>query len=448
MISRSITALRLESRTISFAGTTTIQDAAGSGVDIQNTTGDIYFENLNVDSDAQTGLSVRNASHLEIDRGKFNAINNGSAIDIQDSTIDIVLESVNVDGGPFGIRLINTPGRFFLAGDSTNVGSAGLIQNTTTGLIADNVESLTVQLADFDSNGTAISATDLDELTVTSTSITNSTAFGIDARNAQALNVSTSVFTGNGSTDIRAQNDVVASYSYNILQNTFSNNSADAIQIASLAGGEGANLAAVVRDNSITLKGAGATGLNVDWNGVAVVRAIHNNFIGTAANTTAIDLTSNHLTALSQYFVQKNTMTFSGANATGLHVTTAGPSQTTVNENTITFNAAQGTGLRFDLAESANVAIYDNTITDNVSRGTGMLFDSLDGPSNVTIMNNSIKLLSTDGFVDQGIIFSSITDTITLFGNESNTVIGASTVFSIPLGTSTGSFVINNFRVP
>ncbi|TWU13412.1 hypothetical protein CA54_22470 [Symmachiella macrocystis] len=85
-------------------------------------------------------------------------------------------------------------------------------------------------------------------------------------------------------------------------------------------------------------------------------------------------------------------------------------------------------------------------IVDNVSSGTGLLFSSINGTSDVTINYNSIPLLSSDGFVDRGIIFSTVTSNVELHGTENNIITGATTPFSA--ADTTGQIFVNGVRVP
>src|SRR4029079_12369380 len=116
--------------------------------------------------------------------------------------------------------------------------------------------------------------------------------------------------------------------------------------------------------------------------------------------------------------------------------------------NTVTFNGANGTGFDFALAKASDVWLYSNQITDNAAGATGMLFDAIAAGSRVQIEGNTINLLSTSAVVDRGIIFTTVGDTITLLGNTSNTVVGATTNASIPAGKSTGFIIINGASFP
>jgi len=98
------------------------------------------------------------------------------------------------------------------------------------------------------------------------------------------------------------------------------------------------------------------------------------------------------------------------------------------------------------LGSSSTVTLARNTLTDTVEGATGFLFDSLTGPGSLTI-NDNLMNLTTLG-TDQGIIFSSIANTLQPSGTDDNHILNATTPLFIPFGTTTGSFFVNGVEVP
>src|SRR5262249_15636533 len=147
--------------------------------------------------------------------------------------------------------------------------------------------------------------------------------------------------------------------------------------------------------------------------------------------------------------VSMTNTSFSGTGTfdTDLHVVMAGASQINVVNNLAQFGANSGTGFEFSLV-TPTVNIASNTITNSTDGTTGILFDSISGRASVTVNDSLIGLTNQGVLLDRGIIFSSVTNTIQLFGTLNNVVQNAGTPFFAPFGSTTGSILVNGAPVP
>ena len=146
--------------------------------------------------------------------------------------------------------------------------------------------------------------------------------------------------------------------------------------------------------------------------------------------------------------ISQNLMTFNAAQGTGVMVNAGSTSSVQVDNNGVDFKGVGGIGLRYALGGISSAFIHTNTITDEAGGATGMLFDSVAASSQLQIEANTINLLSNDLTVHRGIIFTSVTPTIQLFGNKNNVITNTPTTFSIPVNSSTGHIIINNQLSP
>lgn len=111
----------------------------------------------------------------------------------------------------------------------------------------------------------------------------------------------------------------------------------------------------------------------------------------------------------------------------------------------------------FSLAANASMNLTGNTIIDSTDGGAGFIFTSVAQPSTFTINNNAIVLFDQGAGIEQGIVFGSVSGTVTLFGNQDNLVqLGnpnapnafIETIFFMPAGTNAGQIIVNGTRVP
>jgi hypothetical protein len=112
-------------------------------------------------------------------------------------------------------------------------------------------------------------------------------------------------------------------------------------------------------------------------------------------------------------------------------------------------------GLVFDVGADSDIAITNNTLAFGTDAGTAILFDRIQGPSRVNISSNIFTMqdLNLGGPLEQGVIFNSIFGTVTLQSTSGNTFNiqgfqGTETIFQAPLGSTTGSILINGVNFP
>jgi hypothetical protein len=446
-----------------FGDTNVVSSAGSPGVNLENNTGVTSFRSLNASSANGTALYARNAGalninpNLEIFAGGDIIAVNGTAVDIENTTLNAYFHSVSSSNAPVGIRLVNVPGVFSVHGNGVDAGgSGGVIQGATTGVFLQNVGTVGVISMNFDSNDTGIVSQGAGRLSLTNSRVTNSTGYGIELLNTQNLTVTTTTFSGNGLDDVHADFTNVTTNNYSFFRNSFDTDGGDTIHIAGLGGSAGATMILAVQTNAIDNSFAGGSALDLDWNGSLTTSITQSTIATRGAAGSGIDIVNASSAAATNVTFNNNTMTGTGVNSTAFHVVTNGSSQITANSNLIQFAATGGTGMQFALAPGANVNISNNLIRDTTDGGTGILFDSLVGPSTVTLNNNGVQFADTGGLTDRGIIFASVTTPtingityfLTLAGTQTNAVVGADKIFSVPANTTVGKVLVNGLPVP
>lgn len=453
--------------TVIFNGLTSVSGTAGPGIHVHDTVddpgtttaveGQVFFSEVDIAADGQTGLLVSNASSLEIINGTIAATSSGAVADISDSLIDVRLRSIFADGGPFAVNIADTTGTFAALGDgSRTAGSGGLIQNTTTAITTSNAGTVFFQFVDFDQNQHVLSDEGSSSITFAGANISNTTGGALTpntifvTENTRGLEISGSnINTGNTIGLLDASFDTVDSYSYAFANNDLTSNAGDLFVLRSLAGSEGASLAVVGSGNRITLNTAGTDAFDIDWNGTSSVSILSNTLTGVATTTTGLRFNGSSTTALSTVAVQNNDFRFDGAGGTGVNLVAAGPSLLTIASNTLDFNGQNGVGMTLSLLETGQARISSNLFTDDGGGGTAILFPTIADASAVTIENNLLQFNSASMAIDRGIIFQAVETggTISLSGNIDNVITGAQTPFFIN-GASTGGIPVNGSFAP
>ena len=461
--------------TVHFTGTTTINTPLGNGFNVNSTnavvnvdnlivnstaagtravsltsnTGKITLTNLAVNAANAIGLYGRDLTSLLVSNGTLTTVGAG-AVDIRNSTIKMDLAQVSVDGGPFGIRLVHNTGVFNLNGGNA-FATGGTIKNTTTGVILDSTGTAAINWLDLTSNVAAIQTIGNDQLTFNALRISGTTGYALDSINDDVLIIRNSALANNGTLGggtIRAQASTVATYQWLIEGNAITDHNGTPILFQTQAAGNGASLATTVRQNTITADRAGATLVNVNWNGPLSAAVMGNLLNAGAANMTGIALRDLSATDAVNARVTGNTAVFGGNTGTGVLVSASASSTLQVDNNLADFQGVGGTGLRFNLGGVSSAWIYSNTVTDESGGATGMLFDAVAASSRLQIERNIINLLSTDLTPHRGIIFTTVAPTIQFAGDFNNIINNASTIFSIPVNSSTGHIIINGAMFP
>lgn len=456
-----------------FGGQTTVENAGGAGIrvadvsggvafsdvdiaassmnhgaELVDNTGTVSFSSLGITSNGGTGLFASDNDLVEIGGGAIESVN-AAAVDIEGTELDVVLTSVSSNGGLFGVRIVESPGGFIVNGTGAD-GTGGLIENTDTGILLDNAGQVGFQHLDLDDNDTAVSLNDTDEFYLARSNVTGSSDFGIDSMNTGLLMVSNSAFANNGGAgenSIRVQVDAFGSYNNQFLSNDITDGTSTSISVSSSGAGNGSDLALTVDDNRITNTRSGDIGLDVDWSGPLVASLSNNEISGTGGSNVGIDIDTGSTAALGSISVQSNTFVFTGGNDEAARFSTQAPSQLDIGWNTVNLEGASSTGFEFDFAQATDAYIHSNLIVDEAGGGTGIDFASIAAAADVTVDDNLIQLFGT-GIIDRGIIFSSVTGSVDLFGEFNNAVIDATTPFFAPAGSTTGAIFVNGVAVP
>ncbi|HEY0980715.1 beta strand repeat-containing protein [Schlesneria sp.] len=423
--------------------------SASPAVSLVNTSSDVTFGNMNLTTQNATGLYARGVSKLQVNDGTLKTVN-APAIDIQGSTINATFSNVSVDGGPFGISLLQSLGNLTLKGNGT-LGSGGVIQNTEKGVIINSFGVAKLNWLDLTNNGVGIHSTKSSQLVLSNARITGSTGYGIDSLNDSTLVVQNSLLTGNGAVGggtIRVQADTTGTFNSQISGNTINDANGTAILYQTLPSGTGASLAASILSNTITASQGSSPVINVNWSGPESVRVSNNTIFAQGTGMTGVLLQGTSTTASMTAQVDGNTITFAGAQGTGVSVIAAATSSLNIATNTVTFGGTGGTGLRFSLSGTSTDYIASNIITDKAGGATGMLFDKVAANSRMQIDGNTINLLANDLTPHYGIMFTNITPTVQFMGTVNNLIYNASTpqtLFSAPVNSYTGGFYINGY---
>jgi hypothetical protein len=456
------------SGTVIFNGLTSVSGNAGPGINVHDTVddagtttvveGQVFFREVDIAADGQTGLVASNASSLQITNGTINATNSGAVADISDSLIDVRLRSIFADGGPFAVNVADTTGTFAALGNgSGTAGSGGLIQNTTTAVTTSNAGTVFLQFVDFDANQHVLSDSGSASITVAGANISNTTGGALTpntifvAQNTKGLEISGSnINTGNAIGLFDGTVDTVDSYSYAFANNSLVSDAGDLFRLSSQAGGEGATVAVVGTGNLITLNANNTDAFDIDWNGPSAVSISGNTLTGVGTSTTGLRFNGASTTALSTVAVQNNDFRFNGAAGRGVDLVAAGPSLLTIASNTLDFNGQNGVGMSLTLLEAGEVGIFSNLLTDDGSGATAVLFPTIADQSIVTIENNQFLFNSLSAAIDRGVIFQAVETggTISLGGSINNVITGATTPAQIPPGSSTGGFPVNGSFFP
>lgn len=433
--------------------------AAGTGaVNLNGGSGTASFSTLNIAATSGTALWAHGVGNLVINPAASGVVNllqggsivaaDGTALDIQNTNLNVNLSSVSsnhlVPGG-VGISLVDTTGTLAVYGNGT-AGSGGTIQNAAIGILLQDAGISGFRFMNINANGIGIQSAVASQLILASSNVTNSATYGIDAMNTSTMLVANSVFSGNGAANIHGQFSQAGSYSYNFTGSQFTSGSGDNIVLANPVPNATLNLLA--QGDTFTNTLGNTAGIRVNWNGSVSATIDHSNFIMSAANNTGLLIVNTSTSALSNIGVTNNKFSATGSFDTGVNISTASLSQLNIANNLVQLSGASGTGFQLAMGPSSIANLLSNTITDSAGGATGVLFSSIAGPSIVTINDNLLKMTSSGILQDQGIVFSGLSGTIQLIGTQENVITNAATPVLIPIGTTTGGFLVNGSIVP
>jgi hypothetical protein len=427
-----------------------------AGVNLQNNTGTTTIQTINVTAQGNTALRASNAGTVRVNPASNGAVDlskggtltsvNGAAVDIAQTSLELNLQAVNSSGSTQGARLVNSTGSFVVWGNG-QANSGGAIINSGTGVFVDGMETVSLNSMRFDGNGTAIDAEDVQMLVLHDLTVQNSTGTAADLTNVQGLVVVNSLFQDNAGQNIRAEFGAQQAYTYTLQNSFFLNKTADSVALVSTAGGAGSSLSLTARNNEFNTTQAGATGLRLAWNGSLSGTLDSNYFQGTGGGSTGFSY-MNTGTAPSNLALTNNDFALFGGNGTGAYLNTAASTQVSAIGNSFALTGSGGAALRATAVAPA-FTLTSNAVQDNTGGVTGFLFDSLTGPGTMTFNNNQIALASSS-LQDRGVVFSSISNTLQLFGNQNNVITGADPgmFFSVPQNATTGRVLVNGQYLP
>ena len=202
--------------------------------------------------------------------------------------------------------------------------------------------------------------------------------------------------------------------------NTIESDFGAAVRIEGLAGAAGSSLNVCFQGNADQAHaGNFATGLSIDWNGVLLANGISNGFHMTGNDSIGYSITT-HGSALSQISIGNNLMYMDGDENIAVEVNTGGPTELVLGGNQIAFDWTGNTG--FDLSPGRIGRRRHPQQYDHRRGGgaTGMYFRSLNGPSTINVESNTLDFRGPGALIDRGIIFGTVTDTVTLDGSRNN----------------------------
>jgi hypothetical protein len=424
---------------------------AAPAVDIDHTTGDVVMSSLALDVNGGAGLVSDTAQNLTINDGAITAVG-APAVDIANSATTITLGGVNADGGAFGIRIVDSTGSFAVKGVTTALGGGGTIQNMTTGaVLLDNAGTVALQRMNLTDNFQAITSSDSDYVLVDYAQITGSTHYALDSMNDQLVSITNSLISTNGAIgegSIRLRADTFGSYQTQILNSTIADTNGTAISYSNSAAANGSSMGLLMQNNDITATRGGSTAVSVNWNGPVGLTMDHNKFTLVQSNIVGVDVNETSTTDKLTAVVTNNITNVQDTGGIGYRMTAAGTSSIQFGFNGVAFQGGNGIGFEMALGGVSTVVMSTNQVVDNAFGATGILFDSIAAGSSAQFDGNVLQFLSTGLIVDRGIVFTTAGDTVQLSGTQNNIIQGATTNFSAPAGSMTGSIKVNGSPAP
>jgi hypothetical protein len=445
----SIGTIRVKDITISGA-------TSSKGIEILDTDGIVYFEEVDIQTTNQAALFFRNADAVWIADGTLNSTN-APAVDLEGSAFNLALTSVFVDGGPQGLRIVDSEGQLFVHGDGATddedatEGTGGLIQNTDVAIYLDNAGTTGMRYLNFLANGKVAVATDTDSLEIQLAKVTQTSIAYVEATNLSNLSISGSYFEENSTTsgygiryDVGTSGSFATTFSNNIVLDTHGT----FMSVSTLTGGETAKLSHAFKSNDITLSTTGDIASQISWNGTVQAEFSNNLVTGEASSQTGFDFHFGDSTSTTNIAVYANQIVFNESNSVAVRVASDAPMTFAAQQNQIAFTGRDGVGFDLTFGKISSVTVSYNSIYDYAGGATAIHFPSVYDGSRIALDGNLIDLSRESQFIDQGIVLSAIAGTddpfVTLSSSTSNTIKGASTSFYVPASGVTGQLIIND----
>ncbi len=429
-----------------FVGDAKIENARGdAGIKLADNTGRVGFTRLDVDAVNATGIKSRSGGQLTMLEGSVTTAGE-SAFDIEDALLDVDITTVEVTGGDYGVRLKDVTGNFIINGDLENTaGSGGFIKETDTAIVLENASIVGLRHISIEDNGAGIQIVGADRFTMWDSTVTGSTGFAIDATNVGTFQVVGGDFSGNGGTFNFASDDADINTSWLLSQVTVDSGNANAVTLNAT---NEATAELSIGDSTFTSTAPDVSLFDVTSDGRLTLTMSGSRLQSSGSDVVLLDIDSKTTDELFTGTFINNLFSPTGSDSTGIRMATEDQSSVLFDQNTITFAADRGTGLDLDLGESATFGLYRNVITDNFDGATSVRFRNVRDSSRIEIIGNELNFANLGGLSDRGFIFDTVTGDVRLIGDTDNTVNGASTLYSIPAGSTSGSFLINGVRVP
>lgn len=163
--------------------TITDTDRGGIGlptIDMSNNSNSVSFGELTVTSDQGTGLRAINVASVNSTGGSINSTN-GAAMEINGvSGGDLVFTSLSSTGHTFGVMYQTTStafdGSLTVLGDGQNAASGGVINASSTGVLLNTVQDVTLNFLDVTSGFAGVSSANSNTVTVNRSVFRSSTA--------------------------------------------------------------------------------------------------------------------------------------------------------------------------------------------------------------------------------------------------------------------------------
>lgn len=431
-----------------------INNATGTGgVRIEDNSGSTLFENLNINSQNGVGLFARNGGNLYVYDGNVQTTG-ASAVDLESTNLSAEFTTVSSSGGNVGMRFKETTGSFVVTGNGT-VNSGGTIQGADRGIVIEESTGISLQDMLVYNNRVGIDADDAGTLLFNRFNINNSTEDAIQATNTANLTVANSVIWNNssaGSSSVVLDYDEVGSYLLTFTGNSTTSQNKDAFTILGNSGSEGSTLGMTIGNNLFQTDRNGDSGIDMTWRGATTGSIASNTFQGDDGSNVGISVNSMSTTQNLNLSIGQNRFTFAGGNDAAVRLHAAGTSQLNFAQNQVDLHGVNSQGFVFDLT-TTNAVFGNNAINGYHDVTHGILFNTISAPSQVSFNGNTMGFASVNSLIHQGITFGTVnnvtsTDKITLSGSRNNSISGASNNFIAPAGSTTGQFLLNNVFGP
>ncbi|MDP1799537.1 MAG: inverse autotransporter beta domain-containing protein [Planctomycetaceae bacterium] len=492
-------------------GNTSLGPNTVAGMSVTDNPGNVTAQQLNIAGSFGEGLFALNVGTrttdpvtggLFVQSGTIATVFD-SAINVENSVTSMTFNSVSAtQSGDEGIRLVDNTASgtgFSLIIDpgSDVVGAGGsIVQSTNEGLFADSTGGVAIRGMNFIQNGiggitdgifaqnnaTALldSAT-ATTLTMLSSSVVQSGVSGVHTLNVPFVSIiNTRVLQNDsaaGSPEILLEGGLLLPdgtdtdtvqdpYVVFLDQLNVTENTVDAIRVATTPGGFGAALTMTLTNSVVLLNPLVPTnqaGVDVSWSGPESV-LIDNNQITHLGNFTGgIDIINTFVddldpdtSDLSLVTITDNIIQGPGGFNTGILANMQGPVSFVASNNAITQGGIGSTGMLFTYGANTLTTIENNTIDAAGDQARGITIQSTQAPAFFTINGNNINLFDNDGFRDErGIEFLSTSGVINFNGTVNNiiTIDGLNGVgfpwFVFPFnGQAQGSVIVNGAPQP